>query len=327
MNANKDILQLMLSLFRIRDRNKLIKYFCEKLSEIFEPRKFDYFVQKPENKYFMEIISSGNENYGYIVSDEPETDENREQVENGVQMLAAMLERIDYELRLKKEADSHKKKADRKESEILKHIADLEKASDASLNLIYDLQIEITERKRAENELRIRQQQLRLIYDSVGDIIYYLKVEKGPNYRFISVNKAFLTATALKEDQVIGKTIDQVIPEPSLQMVRSNYSKAIREKNIVYWEETSQYPAGMKTGIVSIAPIFDENGKCAHLIGSVHDITDRKCAMEELKRKNNELQIFYDAAVGRELNIIELKKEINKLLEKYGEKPKYEIIE
>lgn len=50
-------------------------------------------------------------------------------------------------------------------------------------------------------------------------------------------------------------------------------------------------------------------------------------ADEELKKKMNELEIFNDAAVDRELKINELRKEINELLRKSGKEPKYEIAE
>ena len=39
----------------------------------------------------------------------------------------------------------------------------------------------------------------------------------------------------------------------------------------------------------------------------------------------NELEIFNEATVGRELKINEHRKEINELLEKLGKEPKYEI--
>ena len=41
------------------------------------------------------------------------------------------------------------------------------------------------ERKRLRNDSRRQEKQLRLIYDSIGDILYYLKVEPGPLYRFL----------------------------------------------------------------------------------------------------------------------------------------------
>ena len=55
-----------------------------------------------------------------------------------------------------------------------------------------------------------------LIYANISDILFYLAVEAGEHFRFISVNPAFLRATGLTEDQVVGKLVEEVIPEPSL---------------------------------------------------------------------------------------------------------------
>jgi len=57
---------------------------------------------------------------------------------------------------------------------------------------------------------------------------------------------------------------------------------------------------------------------------AVHiDITKRKQAEEELKQKMKQLERFNKVAVNRELKMIELKKEINELLEKAGMEIKY----
>jgi nitrogen-specific signal transduction histidine kinase/ActR/RegA family two-component response regulator len=42
------------------------------------------------------------------------------------------------------------------------------------------------------------------------------------------------------------------------------------------------------TGEVSITPVFDVAGNCTHLVGSVHDITERKRAEAELRRAQEE---------------------------------------
>jgi hypothetical protein len=55
------------------------------------------------------------------------------------------------------------------------------------------------------------------------------------------------------------------------------------------------------------------------------DITKRKRAEEEREKKNEELRRFNKLAVGRELKMIELKKELNALLEDQGKEPRYEI--
>jgi two-component system sensor kinase len=57
------------------------------------------------------------------------------------------------------------------------------------------------------------------------------------------------------------------------------------------------------------------------------DITDQKKSEEALKQKIDELEQFNDLTVGREIKMIELKKEVNSLLKKLGERVKYKIVE
>ncbi len=147
---------------------------------------------------------------------------------------------------------------------------------------------DITKRKLAEETLREKERQISSIYDTVGDIIFNLKVEKDSNYFFTSVNQCFLRTTGLKSDQIIGKKVQEVIPEPGLSLVLKKYAEAIREKKIVKWEEVSVYPSGLLIGDVSVAPVVDDSGNCIGLVGSVHDITDRK-QFEDTLQKSEEL--------------------------------------
>src|SRR5262249_4649264 len=102
-------------------------------------------------------------------------------------------------------------------------------------------------------------------------------------FRFVSVNAAFLKVTGLSPEAVVGKTVNEVIPEPSLTMVLGNYRKAVEENTVVVWEETSDYPTGRLTGKVSVAPVCDKNGKCTNLVGSVHDITEQVTAAQLIR--------------------------------------------
>jgi PAS domain-containing protein len=68
------------------------------------------------------------------------------------------------------------------------------------------------------------------------------------------------------------------------------------------------------------------NGR-KHIVVAIDDITARKQATDLLREKIDELQRFQKLTVGRELVMIELKKEVNELLIKNSLERKYRIID
>jgi PAS domain S-box-containing protein len=148
----------------------------------------------------------------------------------------------------------------------------------------------------ARRVLRESEQQLVSIYNTVRDVVFYVAVEANGQYRFVSVNEAFLAVTGLSRDAVVGKRVNDVIPEPSLTMVLEKYQQAVEKKAAVFWEETSDYPTGRLTGEVSLAPVLDNQGNCSYLVGSVHDITERKRSEATLRESQERFRIVADAA-------------------------------
>ncbi len=111
-----------------------------------------------------------------------------------------------------------------------------------------------------------------MAYENVRDVIFLLGVE-GTGFRFLEINPAFTMATGLTEDEVVGKRVEEVIPEPSLSVVLARYNEALRDGRTVRWEEITPYPSGRKHGQVSVTPVLDESGQCRYLVGTVHDVT------------------------------------------------------
>jgi PAS domain S-box-containing protein len=161
---------------------------------------------------------------------------------------------------------------------------------------ILGISYEITPRKLAQEALRQSEQQLELIYDSVADIIFLLSVEPGDRYRFISINKAFLRATGLRNDQIINRYAEEIIPAASHPMVFGNYKRAIQERIQMTWEEVSDFPAGRKTAIVTINAVYNEANICTHLVGVIHDITERKQAEQALRESEEKFSKVFHAS-------------------------------
>ncbi|MEJ5994401.1 PAS domain S-box protein [Pedobacter sp. Du54] len=142
---------------------------------------------------------------------------------------------------------------------------------------------DLTEITKFEQQLKSKEQELSLIYNNLNEVVFLLTVENNKKFKFASINKAFAKVSGLSEEQVIGSYVEEIIPEPSLTSVLANYKIAIESKKMVSWEETSQYPTGEKTAIVSVNPVFDTKGNCVELIGSVHDITERILAEQRFR--------------------------------------------
>lgn len=67
----------------------------------------------------------------------------------------------------------------------------------------------------------------------------------------------------------------------------------------------------------------DTKGGITHFEGIVSDITTRKEAEQKIESQLEELQKWHSVTLGREERMIELKKEVNTLLERLGEPLKY----
>lgn len=170
------------------------------------------------------------------------------------------------------------------------------KDSKKNINGCIGIAINIDEQKKAERELKERESQLLSLFDTVADSIFVIDVESENAFRFASVNDAFKKTTGIPADALIGKLVSDIVPQPSLDLVLSKYRQAIKTKQGVVWEETSDYPTGKLTGIVTVAPLFDETGVCKKLIGSVKDITERKKIELSLKENEERFRVLAESS-------------------------------
>ncbi len=153
--------------------------------------------------------------------------------------------------------------------------------------------------------IALQQQHLALIFQGVSDCLFLLQVEAGDGYRFLCVNAAFLKVTGLTQEQVVGKRIEEVLPETSHARAKSKYQEAIRERKTVRWEESAIYPAGTRVGEVTLTPLVDKTGTPVQLAGVVRDITERKQAEDEVRQLSGHLLRSQDEErrrIGRELH-------------------------
>jgi hypothetical protein len=95
---------------------------------------------------------------------------------------------------------------------------------------------------------------------------------------------------------------------------------------------TLPFPTGERCFELSLARKTDANEHPQHFIVLSRDITERKTAETAMRQQaqvlatsNAELHRFNRAMIGRELNLIELKKEVNALAAELGRQPPYPL--
>jgi PAS domain S-box-containing protein len=137
--------------------------------------------------------------------------------------------------------------------------------------------------------LPAREQELAAIYETVPGIVFYVAVEPNDDFRFLSMSRAGLVATGLAREQVVGRLVRDVIPPPSADLVLNHYREAVRLRRTVTWKEVSVYPAGRRVGEVTVTPLYDSRGEATHLVGIVHDITEREYLADVLRQQKEQL--------------------------------------
>ena len=134
----------------------------------------------------------------------------------------------------------------------------------------------------------------------------------------LEANPAFEGITGYKIEEVIGKPIEGVFDQKKVEsLIEETLNKGfVKAREIfLFTKEKKNVPVS-----VSIMLRKGEEGEVVGYFFGVFDLTEIKKKEEELQEKMEELERFNKLAVGRELKMIELKKEIEELkkeLEKY----------
>jgi diguanylate cyclase len=68
--------------------------------------------------------------------------------------------------------------------------------------------------------------QLSLIFQRVSDLLFLVAVEPGPRFRFLTVNPSLLQITGFTAAQIIGHTIEEILPSEEAAEVLTHYHAA-----------------------------------------------------------------------------------------------------
>jgi PAS domain S-box-containing protein len=191
---------------------------------------------------------------------------------------------------------------------------------------------DISDRKLSECAIIESEKNYRTLFEKMSQGVFYQMADGSIS----DVNEAALRICGLSRDEFLGRTsyhsewkvISEdgklLVPEEHPSMIALLSGKPCENRIIgVFNAECKR----VRWIVVNAIPQFiDGESVPAKVFVTLHDITSLKETEEALKLKMNELERFNVLTIGRELKMIELKREINTLLNKLGEKDKYKIV-
>jgi PAS domain S-box-containing protein len=141
----------------------------------------------------------------------------------------------------------------------------------------------------------------------------------NPDGKITDVNEATVATTGVPRPKLIGTDFSEYFTEP--QKAREGYKQVFAKGFVTDYPLTIRHRDGKVTDVLYNASVYkDASGHVLGVFAAARDVTGQKKAEAEVANQRTkelerlaELERFQKLTVGRELRMIELKKEISEL--------------
>jgi PAS domain S-box-containing protein len=170
---------------------------------------------------------------------------------------------------------------------------------------------DITEKRKAALETKELKDYLQLQINRMplGLIVW------NKEFRVKTWNPAAEKIFGFTEKEAVGKhPYDLIVPKKVQPIVDDIWGRLLKGDKTAHSTNDNITKSGLTiTCSWANTPLKKADGTVIGVLSMVQDITEKKEAEETLKKRTEELEKFNRLAVGRELKMIELKKEIARL--------------
>jgi PAS domain S-box-containing protein len=174
---------------------------------------------------------------------------------------------------------------------------------------------DISDRKRMEEQLQLASQYARSLIEASLDPLITI----SPDGKITDVNEATIKVTGVSREVLIGTDFFSYFTEAA--KAREGYQEVFAKGSVTDYPLTIRHKDGRLTDVLYNASLYkDMQGNVLGVFAAARDVTLQKRTEVELAEQRTkelerlaELERFQTLTIGRELKMIELKKEIEEL--------------
>ena len=206
-----------------------------------------------------------------------------------------------------------------------------EKEKRAAELVIADKELVFQNQEKERRE--IDNKELEVISNSAKQALQYARslieasmdplVTISPEGKITDVNEASIKVTGVLREKLIGTDFSDYFTEP--QKAREGYKKVFEKSFVSDYPLTIRHKEGKLTDVLYNASVYkDDKGNVLGVFAAARDVTAQKKLESEVAERQKELERlaelerFRKLTVGRELKMIELKKENEELRVRLG---------
>ena len=180
---------------------------------------------------------------------------------------------------------------------VLMNVAPLDDGQGRVVGAICSFQ-ELTERKRAEEALRASAAELQLVINRTP----FMLVRCGRDLRYRFVSEAYAHHIGYGRNEVIGKTIEEVIGARGFNTLRPYIDIVLQGESVDFECELDFVHSGSRSLAIAYRPELDADGDVGGWIASLLDITDERSGEQARRQLASIVESADDPIVSKDLN-------------------------
>jgi PAS domain S-box-containing protein len=181
----------------------------------------------------------------------------------------------------------------------------------------------LAERRRRTGQLRQSEARFEATFEQAAVGIALV----APDGRWLKVNRKLCAIAGYSPEELLSKTFQDITHpddlKADLDLMRRMLAREVDTRTL---EKRYLRKDGSIVWInLTVSLVRKNDGEPDYFIAVIEDISTRKSAEAELKKRNAELERFDRASIGRELQMIELKRQANQMARELGRTPPHDL--